>query len=127
MNATRRPDAVADRRWVSAFLGGLGILALGVLVAAVVSMSHESSRPVGQSHSPATATTSAAPIAPVNNTAPLPSPSSQPPTSWSATAVASTLAPPPAAAPAPASAEPKREPSVRQRLHDMFPHLIPGH
>jgi hypothetical protein len=37
------------------------------------------------------------------------------------TAVASTLVPPPA------SATPKREPSVRQRLHDMFPHLIPGH
>jgi hypothetical protein len=41
------------------------------------------------------------------------------------TAVASTLAPPPAAPPI--SATPKREPSVRQRLHDMFPHLIPGH
>ncbi|WP_319431787.1 hypothetical protein [Mycobacterium sp. RTGN5] len=125
MNATRRPDAVADRRWVSAFLGGLGILALGVLVVAVVSMSHEESRPVGQPHPAATTTTSAVPIAPVSNTAPVPSPSAQPPTSWSATAVASTLVPPPAAAPA--SAEPKREPSVRQRLHDMFPHLIPGH
>ncbi|WP_163694366.1 hypothetical protein [Mycolicibacterium sarraceniae] len=121
MDATRRPDAVADRRWVSAILGGLGILALGVLVAAVVSMSHESAHPVGQSHPPATAATTAVSAAPVNHTATSPSP----PTSWSVSAVASTMAPPPAAPPS--AAAPKREPSVRQRLHDMFPKLFPGH
>ena len=125
MNATRRPAAVADRRWVSALLGGLGILALGILVAAVVSVSHESAHPAGQPHPSATATTSIAPV-PVNHSTPVPSPSAQPPTSWSVTAVASTLAPPPAAPP-PTSAAPQREPSVRQRLHDMFPQLFPRH
>ncbi|WP_163749902.1 hypothetical protein [Mycolicibacterium helvum] len=123
MDATRGLDAVADRSWVSTLLGGLGIVALGILVAAVVSVSHESSRPVGQARLPAAATTSNVSIAPVNHTPPTASPSAQPPTSWSVTAVASTLAPPPTAPPA----APKREPSVRQRLHDMFPHLIPGH
>ncbi|EHB59325.1 hypothetical protein MycrhDRAFT_1761 [Mycolicibacterium rhodesiae JS60] len=115
MDTTRGPAAVANRNWFSAVLGALGIGALGVLVAAVVSMSHESAHPVRQPR-PAATTTAAA--VPVHSAAPVPSPSAQPPTSWSVTAVASTLVPPPAA--------PKREPSVRQRLHDMFPRLIPA-
>ncbi|MBB3606206.1 protein-disulfide isomerase [Mycolicibacterium sp. BK556] len=118
MNATRGPGAVANRNWFSAVLGALGILALGVLVAAVVSMSHESAHPVGQ---PRPAATTTASVVPVHSTAPVPSSSAQPPASWSVTAVASTLATPPAPAAQP------REPSVRQRLHDMFPRLIPGH
>ncbi|NTY61939.1 hypothetical protein [Mycolicibacterium sphagni] len=141
MNATTRPDVAVDapatmplprgdrphagRGWVSTILGALGVLVLGVLVFAVVTVSHESSRPVGQPHPSATATTSIAPV-PVNHSTSVPAPSAQPPTSWSVTAVASTLAPPPAA-PAPTSAAPKREPSVRQRLHDMFPQLFPRH
>ncbi|MCX2929823.1 hypothetical protein ORI20_06045 [Mycobacterium sp. CVI_P3] len=117
-----RPDG--DRRWVSAFLGALGIVVLGVLVTAVVTVSHESSDPDQRTRpsAPVAGSTAA-----VTTTAAAPSPATQSPTrapaSWSATATAATEAAPP---PVSLSA-PKSEPSVRQRLHDMFPRLFPGH
>jgi predicted lipid-binding transport protein (Tim44 family) len=110
----------AGRRWISICLGALGILILAALVAAVVTMSHESSHPArhGRPAAPATASTVS-----VNTTVAVPAPpAAQPPTSWSVPATASTLATPP---PPPAAKKP--EPSVRQRLHDMFPRLIPVH
>ncbi|MCV7176367.1 hypothetical protein [Mycolicibacterium sphagni] len=133
-NATTRPEFAVDapatkplplgtepphRRWVSSVLGALGILVLGVLVAAVVTVSHESSRPIGQSHPQAPAATST--TLPVSTVALAPQPSAPPSPSWSVAATASTLAAPPSTP----AATPKREPSVRQRLHDMFPQLFP--
>jgi hypothetical protein len=113
----------AGRRWISICLGALGILILATLVAAVVTMSHESSHPARHDRpsAPATASTVS-----VNTAVPVPAPSAppsaQPPTSWSVPATASTIATPP-----PPPAAKKQEPSVRQRLHDMFPRLIPVH
>jgi hypothetical protein len=139
MNATTRPDLAVDapatmplprgdrpgagRGWVSTILGALGVLVLGVLVAAVVTVSHESSRPTEQVRQSAPAAASA--TAPVSTVALAPQPSAQPGrpnTAWSVPATASTLSAAPSSAPAP-----KREPTVRQRLHDMFPQLFPRH
>lgn len=139
MNARTRPDSPVDtavtrplhlgaelldvrpnpgRRWVSTFLGALGLLILAVLVAAIVTVSHETAHPAAP-----TRTTAPAPVSTVavHTIAPAPPPAPRPTTSWSVAATASTLA-----APSPPAAQP-REPSVRQRLHDMFPRLIPGH
>ncbi|GAY15018.1 hypothetical protein [Mycobacterium sp. shizuoka-1] len=117
MDATAGPDATV-RRWVSTLLGGLGILALGVLVAAVVSVSHESSHPAGHAHPVAT---SGSALATASHTTTIASPSAAPAGSWAVTAIGATHTATPLAT------APKHEPSVRQRLHDMFPRLFPGH
>jgi hypothetical protein len=115
----------AGRRWISICLGALGILILATLVAAVVTMSHESSHPPRHTRPVAPATASTVSVnttvaVPAPSTPPSAPPSAQPPASWHAPATASTIASPPPAAK-------KSEPSVRQRLHDMFPRLIPVH
>ncbi|AQT80969.1 hypothetical protein B1R94_19460 [Mycolicibacterium litorale] len=126
MNATTRPldRATAPsafsrgHRWMSAVLGALGIVVLAVLVAAVITMSHESSRP-GEHAAPASPAPSSTVAVSTSAAAPAP-PTPAPHPSWSATATASTLAVPPTQVPQ------RQEPSVRQRLHDMFPHLVPA-
>lgn len=121
-------DFTPERRWTSVLLGALGILALATLVVAVIGVANSSSGPAREAPPPPVPSTAA-----VTTTAATPSPSAaprpsgaaaQPPAYSSVTATASTVVAPPPPAVQPDAPGPK--PNVRQRLHDLFPRLLPN-
>jgi hypothetical protein len=118
------PDFTKERRWTSAVLSALGIVVLAALVIAVITVAHQSSEPTERAPVPAPPSTAAVAPSPAAPTTSAPAPSA-PPAYSSVTATASTVvAPPP---PVIQPGEPQPKPGVRQRLHDLFPRLFPGH
>lgn len=127
---TEPPDFSRRQRWMPVLLGALGIVVLAVLIARVIAVANDSTKPDADTeNAPAPTVTSSvmATSVPATTTA-VPSPSagappaspSAPPPLPSVTATASTMAiPPPPAAPEP-------NPDVRQRLHDLFPRIFPN-
>ncbi len=123
------PDVSRRQRWTPVLLGVAALAVLALLVAGVITVEKDSTRPAEIApRITATAPTSAAPAtrAPATTTA-MPSPSAAPSSSAPppvplapVTATASTMV----IAPPPTSYEPG--PDVRQRLHDLFPNLFPN-
>lgn len=124
------PDVSRRQRWTPVLLGVAALAVLGALVAGVIAVENDSTRPAENApRITATAPTSAAPAtrAPATTTATTTATSASsaappaPPVPLApVTATASTMV----IAPPPTSYEPG--PDVRQRLHDLFPNLFPN-
>ena len=134
----RAGSSVQPRSWSSAVLGAAGIAVLAALVIGVLVVANASTAPV-HIVAPSTRTTQAPAPTPTSG-APGPSLAPVAPPAFSPTATASTVnvAPPVmpapvmpapvsrAAAPVPAAPRtPGPKPTIRQRLHDLFPRLVP--